>query len=121
MTVYNTANQLAREIKNSDEYTEYQKVREKILEDEDSKAMLKDYMQKQMEIQQKKMTDQEVAKEDEEELERLKNLVDLNSDVKEYLQAEYRLSVMLNDLQKNLFGDLEIGVLDEEDMKGKNN
>ena len=121
MSVYDTANRLAREIKDSEEYTEYQEVREKILEDEDSKQMLKDYMQKQMQIQRKKMSDQELSEEEKQEFERLKNLVDLNSDVKEYLEAEYRMSVMLNDLQKILFEDLDIGILEDEDMDNLNN
>ena len=120
MGVYDTANRLAREIKNSDEYTKYQEIRETILEDESTKEMIKDYMEKQMKIQQKQMSGQEPTEEEKEELENLRNLVDLNSEVKEYLQAEYRMSVMLNDLQEILFGDLEIGVLNEEEEVDQN-
>ncbi len=120
MSVYDTANRLAREIKNSEEYNSYQEIREKISDDEETKNMLKDYMKTQMKIQQKRMSDQELTEEEKNEFERLKNLVDLNSDVKEYLEAEYRMSVMLNDLQKILFEDLDIGILEEEDFGGQN-
>ena len=72
-------------------------------------------MNKQMQMQQKQMSGQELSEEEQEDMEQLKNLVDLNSDIKEYLEAEYRMSVMLNDLQKILFGDLEIGVINEDD------
>ena len=115
MSVYDTANRLAREIKNSDEYQKYKEIREKILADTSTKNMLKDYMEKQMNLQQKQMSGQEPTQEEKEELENLRELVDLNSDIKEYLEAEYRMSVMLNDLQEILFGDLEIGVMEEEE------
>ena len=114
MSVYDTSNRLAREIKNSDEYQEYQEIREKILADESTKEMLKDYMEKQMNLQQKQMAGEEPTAEEKEELARIKEVVDLNSDIKEYLEAEHRMSVMLNDLQEILFGDLEIGVMEEE-------
>ena len=120
MSVYDKANQLAREIKNSDEYNEYQKIRKKILDNEKTKNMLQDYMKKQMQIQQKKMSGEELTEAEKQEIENLQNMVDLNSDVKKYLQAEYRMSVMLNDLQETLFGDLEIGILDEDEFEGEN-
>ncbi|MFW5998529.1 MAG: YlbF family regulator [Halanaerobiaceae bacterium] len=120
MSLYGTANRLAREIKNSDEYTEYQEIREKIMANESTKEMLQDYMQKQMRLQQKQMSGQELSEEEKNELENLKSLVDLNNDIQKYLQAEYRMSVMLNDLQEILFGDLEIGILNEEEEPEEN-
>lgn len=117
MSVYDTANRLAKEIKSSEEYESYQKIREKILDNDSTKKMLKDYMKLQMKFQSRKMSGEDLSEEEQQELDRLKNLVDINSDVKKYLQSEYQMSQMLNDLQNILFGDLDIGILDQEDLE----
>ena len=41
-------------------------------------------------------------------------IVNLNKDIKKYLEAEYRISAMLNDIQEILFGDLQLGFGKEE-------
>lgn len=115
MSVYDTANRLAREIKNTDEYKSYQEIREKILEDESTRDMLQEYMEHQMKVQSKRMSGEEITESEKQEAERLENLIDINSRAKKYIQAEYQMSQMLNDLQNILFGDLEIGILKEDD------
>ena len=115
MSVYSSAHKLAREIKNSDEYTKYCEVREKVMDDEKTVEMLQDFQQEQMRLQSKQMSGEELTDEDKEKFENLRNLVELNSDIKEYLEAERRVSTLLNDLQKILFGDLELGVFDRDD------
>ena len=119
MAVYGTANKLAREIKESEEYTNYQEIRQKIMEDEPTRKMLQDYIDQQMKIQSKKMSGEELTEEEKQEVERLNNLVEINSNIKKYLQAEYQMSVMLNDLQNILFGDLDIGVMEEDNGQGE--
>ncbi len=115
MSVYDTANRLAREIKNTDEYKSYQEIREKILEDESTRDMLQEYMEHQMKVQSKRMSGEEITESEKQEAERLENLIDINSRAKKYIQAEYQMSQMLNDLQNILFGDLEIGILKEDE------
>lgn len=115
MSVYSTAHKLAREIKNSDQYTEYQEIRKKIMEDENKKEMLQDFQREQMRLQSKQISGEELSEEDREKFENLRNLVDLNQDIKNYLQAENRVSTLLNDLQEILFEDLKLGVFEEEE------
>jgi len=117
MSVYGTANRLAREIKKSDEYTAYQEIREKILADENKKNMLQDYIEEQMKIQSKRMAGEELTDEEKERIESLNNLIEMNADIKKYLQREYQMSVMINDLQNILFGKLKIGVIDQENKQ----
>lgn len=117
MSVYSTAHKLAREIKNSDEYSEYKEVRTKIMDDEKSKEMLRDYQKEQMKVQSKKMSGEELTEEDKEKLENLRNIIEINSDIKNYLEAEYRVSVLLNDLQEILFSDLELGIEDQNNKR----
>ena len=111
--VYNLAHRLADALKNSEQYQRYKEIREKVMEDERQKEMLKDYQEKQIQIQAKRMRGEDVSEEEEKNLKKLQELVEMNANIKEYLQAEYQFNMLLNDLQKILFGDLEFGLEEE--------
>jgi cell fate (sporulation/competence/biofilm development) regulator YlbF (YheA/YmcA/DUF963 family) len=113
MSVYDLANNLEKELKESEEYEKYLEKRKKVLSNKKTKEMLLDFQQEQMKLQAKKMSGEDLSEEDTEKLEELRELIDLNSDIKEYLQAEYRVNILLNDIQKIVFGDLELGIEEE--------
>lgn len=117
MSVYNLANKLAREIKDSDEYQNYLKIRKKIMQDENTLEMLKDYQKQQMNLQSKQLSGQDITEEEKENLQKIQNLVNLNNDIQEYLEAERRINLMLSDLQRILFSDLKLGVFESEEDK----
>jgi cell fate (sporulation/competence/biofilm development) regulator YlbF (YheA/YmcA/DUF963 family) len=120
MSVYDTARRLERKLKDSDQYQKYQELRKKIQDNSGSKKMLIDYQNLMMEMQTKRMSGEELNEEDKEKLQNLQNLIEINNNVKKYLEAEYQLSQMINDLQKIIFSDLEIGIIeDENEMKKK--
>ncbi|MFW6001010.1 MAG: YlbF family regulator [Halanaerobium sp.] len=120
MSVYNTARRLEKKLKDSDQYQKYQELRKKIQDNSGSKKMLIDYQNLMMEMQTKRMSGEELNEEDKEKLQNLQNLIEINNNVKKYLEAEYQLSQMINDLQKIIFSDLEIGIIeDENEMKKK--
>ena len=48
---YDTANKLAQELKNSEEYRQYRELADKIKENETTVALLKDYHKLQIEVQ----------------------------------------------------------------------
>ncbi len=110
MSVYDTAKRLERKIKDSDEYKEYIELKEKVIKKDGSKKMLLDYQDLMMELQTKQLSGQEISEEEKEKLNNLNNLIEINNNVKKYLEAEYKVSVMLNDLQKMIFSDIEIGI-----------
>ncbi|ACL69071.1 YlbF family regulator [Halothermothrix orenii] len=114
MALYDLAHQLAREIKNSDEYTRYKELKDKIMSNEATKSMLLDFQKQQINIQSKQINGQTITDEEKEKFENIKELINLNSDIKEYLDAEYRMGVLFNDIQKILFGGLEIGITENE-------
>lgn len=114
MSTYDLAHKLAKEIKDSDEYEEYQEKKKAILNDEKAKDMLLDYQKQEQKLQSKQISGKELTEEEKEEFENLRNLVQMNNKISEYLEAEQRVSVMLNDLQRILFGDLEFGIFEEE-------
>ncbi|MGM0438171.1 MAG: YlbF family regulator [Bacillota bacterium] len=116
MSTYDLAHKLAKKIKNSDEYQEYQKKKQAILDDEKAKDMLFDYQKQEQKLQSKQISGEELTKEEKEKFENLRNLIQMNNKISEFLEAEQRVSVMLNDLQRILFGDLEFGIFDEENQ-----
>ncbi|MFW6229367.1 MAG: YlbF family regulator [Halanaerobium sp.] len=114
MSVHDTARRLKRKLKNSDEYQDYQKLREKVMAKEGSKKMLLDYQNLMMEMQTKRMSGEELSEEDKEKLQNLQNFIEINNNVKKYLEAEYALSQIIQDIQKIIFSDIEVGISEEE-------
>jgi len=115
MSVYDLANRLAKQLKNSDEYEDYLDKKQKLMKNEKTKEMLLDFQQEQMKLQAKQLSGEDLTEEEQEKLENLRELVDLNKDIKQYLQAEYRVNILLNDIQKIIFGDLELGIEEDEE------
>lgn len=79
--------------------------------------MLLDFQKKQFKLQAMAISGQEITEEEKENFDKLSEIIKLNKDIQKYLDAEYRMSVMLADIQKILFADLEIGFKDEEEEK----
>lgn len=115
MSVYDTAYRLARELKKSEEYKTYLEIKRKIEENQKTKEMLLDFQREQFRIQGKVFTGQEVTDEEKKKFDSLTEIVKLNNDIQKYLDTEYRMSVMLNDIQRILFSELEIGFKDGEE------
>ena len=114
MSVQDTAKRLKRKLENSDEYQNYLELRKKVMEKEGSKKMLLDYQNLMMEMQTKRMSGEELSEEDKERLQNLQNFIEINNNVKKYLEAEYAVSQMINDIQKTIFSDIEVGIPEEE-------
>jgi|SRR5690554_4568753 len=117
MAVYDLAHRLAAKIKESAEYRDYLQIRKRIVDNEKSREMLLDFRKEQFKIQAKQLSGQEVNEEDKEKLNNLRQIIELNPDIKKYLEAEYRVGVLLDDLQKIVFGELEIGLPDDSEDK----
>lgn len=107
MNVYDHAYALAKAIKSSPEYQAFKKAQEKLENDAAAKEMLADFRKNQWELQQQKMSGLEVAPEQEQRLSRIWEVIQLNLTVKEYLEAEYRFSILFSDVQKILGEPLE--------------
>lgn len=114
MSVHDTARRLQRKLKNSDQYQNYLELRKKVMAKEGSKKMLLDYQNLMMEMQTKRMSGEELSEEDKEKLQKLQNFIEINNNVKKYLEAEYALSQTIQDIQKIIFSDIEVGISEEE-------
>ncbi len=117
MNVYDHAHALARAIRQSSELRQYREALEKLNSDETARKMLQDFRDMQMQIQNKKMQNQEVPPEEEEKFNRLSEIVNMNQTVKDYLEKEYRLSIMMRDVQRIIGEVVEKEIGGEEDKE----
>lgn len=115
MSVNDSAQKLKQELENSEEYQNYLELRKKVMEKEGSKKMLRDYQNLMMKMQNKRMSGEELGEEEKEKLQNLQNFIEINDNVKKYLEAEYEVSKMLNEIQRIVFSDIDVGIPNEEE------
>lgn len=113
MNIYDCAHALVKAIKSSPEYKNFKTAQEKLQEDSDAKKMVGDLRKIQWNMQKQKISGIEIAPEQEEQLSRLLEVVNLNLVVKEYLEAEYKFSIILTDIQK-IIGEAMQDILSSE-------
>lgn len=102
MNVYDKAHELARELKNSPEYQEYQRCKEVAMENETQKALIQEYKKLQFQLQ---VSVAGGGKPDPAEMERLQKIMavlQLSQDATRYLMVEFQLQKMLADIYKIL-------------------
>ena len=97
MNVYDKAHELARELKNSPEYQEYQRCKEVAMENETQKALIQEYKKLQFQLQ---VSVAGGGKPDPAEMERLQKIMavlQLSQDATRYLMAEFQLYKILGE------------------------
>lgn len=100
MNVYDTANQLASEMKQSEEYVNYKMAREALGLNPDLKKKIGEFEVARYEAQ---LTQMQTGKEDEEKTNKMKELyADLIQieDAKKYFDAEMNFNILLTDVNK---------------------
>lgn len=98
--VYDTANRLAYEIKESKEYKDYKLARQKINENPELKEKIDELEKVRYEAQ---VLSIKAREEDKEKIQKLQELYDIlvkNSDIKEYFDLEVKFNVMIADINK---------------------
>jgi cell fate (sporulation/competence/biofilm development) regulator YlbF (YheA/YmcA/DUF963 family) len=100
MNVYDKAYELARALKESVELKELKQAKAQIDADPDTKRMFDDFRERQMELQKKMMSGEMPPKEDMEKMEKLYEVVGLNPAIRKLFEAERRLSVIMEDVQR---------------------
>lgn len=100
MNVIDKAHELARAIKESSEVTDIASAMKVIEADPESKRMLDDFRQSQVELQQRMMSGDMPAQEEMEKMEKLFEVLNLNLAIRRLFDAERRLSVVIEDVNK---------------------
>lgn len=102
MNVYEEAHSLKKAIKESEEYKQYKAAADKIKENPELDKMMKDFMDKQIEMQTKQMLGEEASAEVMESIQKLSGIVMADPAAAEYLQCQMRFSLMVQDVYKIL-------------------
>lgn len=100
MNVYDTANRLAQEIKESPEYEIYKKNKEEVNSNVEYKSKIEDFEKSRYDMQVKQMQGIEISKEEQEKLENKYSEMLNEPKIKEYFDAEMRFNVLLTDVNK---------------------
>ena len=100
MAVYNKSYELAKELKESTEYIEYKKIKEKVYADEELKAKVKEFDKKQYETQLLSLQGEQPSEEKMKELQDLYAELMSKEDAKKYFECEVRFNVMIADVNK---------------------
>ncbi|MFA5528783.1 MAG: YlbF family regulator [Peptostreptococcales bacterium] len=102
MNVYDSVHQLARAIKDSDEFKNYKRLRMEINNNESLKSMLDDFQKKQIEYQTKQLLGEEVEMDNMTQIQDLYKIIAADPKAAEYLQSEMIISKMMADIYEIL-------------------
>lgn len=100
MNVYDTANKLAQELKTSNEYLEYKRIKIEIDKNPDIKAKIKEFEEKRYDVQLEALKGEEQEKTKLEEMQKL--YIELMKDdlAKSYFDIELKFNVLIADVNK---------------------
>ena len=108
MEIYDTANRLAEEIKNSEQYRLLKKTKEQLFGDPEKKKLIEEFESLKREVQimeVKRETNQEIDEEDKKiKLAKLYNVLIENKDIKDYFDYEIAFNKLMFDVNK-IIGD----------------
>ena len=102
MNPYDQAHELARALKESEEYREFTRLKEVAYDDGTNKALLDEYKRLQFRLQAKMAAGESMPQEDMQRLQQIGALLQFNPDVSAYLLAEFRFQRLLSDIFKIL-------------------
>lgn len=100
MNVYDTANKLAQEIKDSTEYVEYKKIKEKVNENLEIKNKISEFEKIRSDVQILAMQGTKADEAKTQEMQKMYVELIQNDLAKEYFNVELRFNVMLADVNK---------------------
>lgn len=107
MNVYDKAHELAKAIKESGEVADISSALALVDADPQSKEMLENFRRNQQELQERMMAGEMPAQEEMEKMEKLFELLNMNLSIRRLFEAERRLSVIIEDVNRIISGSLE--------------
>ncbi len=108
MEIYDTANKLSEEIKNSNQYKQLKESKEKLFADQDKKTKIEEFEKLKQDVQMmefRQQNNQEIDENDKKvKLAKLYNVLVENKDIKEYFDYEIAFNQLMVDINK-IIGD----------------
>ena len=102
MQVYDAAHALARDIRESEEYGAYARLKQDVMSDATNAALLKEYKRLQTALQMAAMAGASLPDEQMQRFSTMSSLLYTQQDIAAYLLAEMRLQKMMADVFKTL-------------------
>ena len=100
MNVYDTANRLAYEIQESEEYKTYKKVKNELMSNPDLKSKIEEFEMLRYEVQLMQYTGENKDEEKSKKLEKMYVELIQSELVKQYFDLEVKFNVMITDVNK---------------------
>ncbi|MNO57823.1 hypothetical protein D3C76_483670 [compost metagenome] len=100
MSIHDKAHELAKAIKESSEVADITNAMKLVETDPEAKAMLDNFRNGQLELQQRMMSGDMPPQEEMEKMEKLFEVLNLNLGIRRLFDAERRLSVVIEDVNK---------------------
>lgn len=115
MNVYDQSHNLAQAIKESEEFKQYDALKKQVEANPELSQMLKDFQTKQFEAQAKQMMGEQLGPEYMAQVQQLYSIMMRNPLAMQYLEAQMRFSIMMNDVYKIIgeaigMGDIAAGM-----------
>lgn len=111
MNVYDQAHNLAQAVRESEEFKQYDQLKKVVDQNEELSKMIKDFQSKQFEVQAKQMMGEEAAPDMNQQIQNLYQIIMKDPMAAQYMQAEMRFQLMMNDVYKILGEVMGLGNL----------
>lgn len=98
--IYDTATQLEREIRATDQYKALQEAFANLKEKTEAYALFKEFQAFQQTLQQKMMSGEEMTEEDAQKAQELTTAAQAEAGIAELMEAEQAFSLLVNDMNK---------------------
>ena len=100
MNVYDTVNRLAKEIRESEEYKGYKKLKDTLMSNSETKKKIEDFEKLRYEIQLMQYAGEEKDEEKNKKLQEMYMVLVGDTQIKEYFDLEVKFNVMIADINK---------------------
>lgn len=100
VNVYDTANRLAYEIKESEEYKTYKRIKDIVMSDPDKKKKISEFEQLRYEVQLNQYTGEQKDEEKAQKLAKMYEELIADNQIKEFFDLEVKFNVMITDINK---------------------
>ena len=115
MNPYDAVHALTKALRESTEFKELKEAQAALKTDVSARNMLIDFRTEQFDLQKQQLSGIEVSTDQEAKLEKLFTVINMNTIIKQFLQAEYKVAVLLQDVHK-IIGDATGEIVDPELM-----
>ncbi|MBO0993607.1 YlbF family regulator [Bacillus sp. SD088] len=105
--LYDHAYDLEKSLRESEEYMDLKNMYEAVENDATAKSMFDSFRQVQMQLQQKQMNGQDIPEEEVQQAQLIANQVQQNEKVTKLMEAEQRMSMAIQELNKIIMKPLD--------------